>query len=96
MNVHLEQANKTYLTFSWDPQFPLCPSLRYRIHTKHCGSCPSSVDSTTFMCKNVGVTTDIRACSVAVQARCADMVGNLSDIFQVMLKGDNARTLIFY
>ena len=88
MNLHLEEANTTHLKFSWDTFFRTCPPFRYDIHTTNCGSCLESVDSATVVCNNLQISTDAQLCSIAVQSRCNEVVGNTSDILQVVLKGN--------
>ena len=87
MNLHLEQANATHLKFSWEPVFPSCPPFKYKVQTSNCGACHDNVDSATTMCENSQILTDIQLCSILVQPRCNEVVGNVSDIFQVVLKG---------
>ena len=91
MNLHLEEANTTHLKFSWDPFHGnvTCPPLRYDIHATNCGSCLESVDSAmyTVVCENLQITTDVQVCSIAVQSRCNEEVGNIDNILQVVLKG---------
>ena len=89
MNLHLEEANTTHLKFSWDPFLRTCPPFRYDIHATNCGSCLESVDSATAVCENLQISTDAQLCSIAVQSRCNEEVGNMSDILQVVLKGTN-------
>ena len=89
MNLCLEDANSTFLNFSWTSVFPSCPSLYYNVRTTNCGACHSKDNSTIALCENLNVTADIQVCSIAVQRRCGDnILGNVSDIFQVTLKGD--------
>ena len=87
MNLHLEEANTTHLKFSWDPFLRTCPPFRYDIHATNCGSCLESVDSATAVCENLQISTDAQLCSIAVQSKCNEEVGNISDILQVVLKG---------
>ena len=97
MNVHLEDVNRTHLNFSWDPVFPSCPPLQYDIHATNCGVC-SSRTNVSFLCENVEITTNTKMhmCSVAVQPRCGDVVGMMSQIFQVTLKGDSELAILSF
>ena len=87
MNLHLEKANATHLKFSWDPVFPSCPPFKYNVLTSNCGSCYDNVDSATTVCEKSQILTDIHLCSIAVQPKCNETVGNVSDILQVVIKG---------
>ena len=89
MNLHLEEANTTYLKFSWDPlnSSLVCPPFRYNIHATNCGSCHENIDSATVVCEDLQISTDIQLCSIAVQSKCNEEVGNMSSILQVVLKG---------
>ena len=92
MNLHLENANRAYLTFGWNSTYPSCPLLHYNIHSANCGTCPTKVDSTSVVCDDFNVMADIQVCSIAIQRRCGDyIVGNTSDIFQMILKGKSYR-----
>ena len=92
MNLHREQKNGTHIEFSWDPVFPSCLPFRYNIRTTNCGSCPDSAGSATVLCEAPdSELTDTQVCSIAVQTKCSNAAarsGNVSDIFQVTLKGD--------
>ena len=88
MNLHLENASRAYLTFSWSSTYPSCSLLHYNVHTANCGTCPTKVDSTMVVCDDFNVMPDIQVCSIAIQRKCGDYIGNLSDIFQVTLKGE--------
>ena len=89
MNLHLEHTNGTHSNFSWDPILPSCPPLSYIVHTKNCGTCPRSIDSATVLCEDFELSTEIHVCSIAVQTRCNDVIGRMSDILQVTLNGNS-------
>ena len=86
MNLHLEQANATHLKFSWEPVFPSCPPFKYNVHASNCGSCHDNVDSATTLCEN-SPSIVLQLCSIVVQPKCNEAVGNVSDILQIVLKG---------
>ena len=88
MNLHLEEASKAHLKFRWDPFLLIYPPFKYNIHATNCGSCLKSVDSSTVVCENLQISTDIQLCSIAVQSRCNEVVGTMSNILQVVLKGN--------
>ena len=88
MNLHLEDANTANLSFCWNTTYPSCPSLHYDVRTTNCGTCPTKVDSNAAVCDDFNVTSDVQVCSIAIQRRCGEnIIGNTSDIFQVILKG---------
>ena len=87
MNLRLEETNETHLNFSWDPLLPSCPPLSYRVHTINCGTCSRNANTSTVLCEISKPLTETHVCSIAVQARCNDVIGRMSDILQVTLYG---------
>ena len=86
-NLHLEHTNGTHLKFSWDPVLPPCPPLSYSINAINCGTCPKTVETSTVLCENSELLTEPRVCSIAVQARCDDVSGAISNVLQITLHG---------
>ena len=96
MNFHLENANRANLIFSWNSVYPSCPSLHYHVRTTNCGTCSMNVDSTTVLCDSFNVSADLQVCSIAIQRRCGDnIIGNMSDILQVIWKGEELSTILY-
>ena len=61
--------------------------------------CLDSVNSTTVYCEILDLEmADVQVCSIAVQRRCGgavnSLIGNLSDILQVILKDESDGELI--
>ena len=92
-NVRLGHINnKTHTSFSWATMSPPCSSVQYNIYTTNCGRCPSSTDLASVVCESVdlSVPTSLQGhniCSIAIQTRCGNVIGNISNIFQQAMKG---------
>ena len=89
MNLRLAHVREDYLSFTWSDAVTLpCQALYYNISAVNCGTCPATTDTTYIECTGLGVTTERRVCTLAVQTIvCNNLTGMWSNEVNAILQG---------
>ena len=82
--------NRYQMTFSWNPvRLSACEAVQYYILHTNCGICPNTTNVTIATCTDYNINHE-NVCTFAIQSVvCSDVVGPMSNVTTVALKGND-------